>query len=458
MNDKGYRTFLIIWFGQLVSRLGTAVTRFALIIWAYEQTDSVIAVALLGFCAFIPMIAVSPFAGVWIDRLERRKIMLLADLGAGGITLFLLILFSTGQLQFWHLYILEALSGLFEAFQSPAYIALTSQLLPKEQYSRASGLRSIANEGGGLIAPFLSGFLLVKSGLAGVMVLDLFTLGLAVISLLLVKGAIATHSAQPKKSPDYIKEKNLPGSHFKRELRVGFRYIRQRPGLFGLMIIYSGLNFIDSLTWLSILPVMILARSGGDEMALASVQGSFGLAGIMGGLLVAVWGGPRRKIHGTLLAPAFSFILSGPIIAIGQTTQMWMLGAWTAMIFVPILSGSEKAIWQSKVETAVQGRVFSVHNMVRQSMIPMGMLLGGLLADSWFEPAMMPNGSLVPLFGHLVGTGPGAGMAVLFLLTAFIGCSISLSGYLIPAVRYIEDNLPDQDHLIQPNTAIQPAV
>ncbi|MFC1997228.1 hypothetical protein ACFLXI_06430 [Chloroflexota bacterium] len=183
--------------------------------------------------------------------------------------------------------------------------------------------------------------------------------------------------------------------------------------------------------------MMILARSGGDEMALASVQGAFGLAGIIGGLLVAVWGAPKRKIHGALLGPAFSFILGGIIISVGRTTSMWMLGAWAAMIFVPILSGSEKAIWQSKVEINVQGRVLSVLNMVRQSMIPLGMLIGGLLADSWFEPAMMPGGSLVPLFGRFVGVGPGAGMAVLFLVTAFVGCAISLSGYFISPVRQI---------------------
>ena len=117
MKQNGYRPFFIIWLGQLVSRMGTAVTRFAIIIWAYNQTDSATAVALLGFCAFIPMIAISPFAGVWIDRLDRRKIMLFADISAGATTLALLLLFASGQLQMWHLYIIQALSGIFEAFQ-----------------------------------------------------------------------------------------------------------------------------------------------------------------------------------------------------------------------------------------------------------------------------------------------------------------------------------------------------
>jgi MFS family permease len=356
------------------------------------------------------------------------------------------MLFTTGQLQLWHLNIIEALSGLFETFQGPANTALTSKLLPEDQYTRASGLRSIADNGGGLIAPFLAGFLLVKTGIVGVMLVDLFTLSIAIVTLLIVKGYLVQLAVEADEDAELAVAGGLKTavSQFKNEMTVGFRYIRQRPGLMGLMLIYTSLNFIDALAWLSLLPVMILARSDGDEMALASVEGAFGLAGILGGLLVAVCGGPRRKIHGTLLGPALSFLLGGVVIAIGRTTPMWMLGAWMAMIFVPILSGSEKAIWQSNVELSVQGRVFSVYNMFRQSMIPFGMLVGGWLADSWFGPAMMPGGALVPIFSRFVGIGEGAGIAVLFLLTAFIGCAISLSGYFIPAVRHIEDGQPQQ--------------
>ena len=264
------------------------------------------------------------------------------------------------------------------------------------------------------------------------------TLVIAVITLAIVniKYPQTNGRNQPKNQIDATKN---GFSQFKQEMQIGFRYIQQRPGLLGLLAIYTGLNFIDAITWLSLLPVMILARSGGDEMALASVEGAFGLAGIIGGALVTIWGGPKRKIHGALLGPAFSFILGGCIIAIGQSTTMWVLGAWMAMIFVPILVGCEKSIWQTTVEEKVQGRVFATTNMVRNSMIPVGMLIGGLLADSWFEPAMMPDGQLAPLFGSIVGTGPGAGMAVLFLLTAFMGCALSLSGYLFPAIRNIED-------------------
>ncbi len=456
MNNKSYQTFMTIWFGQLVSRMGTAVTRFALIIWAYKQTDNATDVALLGFCAFIPMVAISPFAGVWVDRLDRRKIMMVSDLGAGVTTLMLLILFTTGQLQVWHLYLIEAFSGLFEAFQGPAYTALTSQLLPEEEYTRASGLRSIADDGGNLVAPFLAGFLIVQTGVIGIIGLDLLTLGIAVVTLVVVKKSLVGLPSSSRSTQTCLTERHSSSiRQFGKEMKVGFRYIQKHRGLSGLMIIYTTLNFIDALAWLSLLPVMILARSGGDEMALAAVEGTFGFAGIVGGILVAYWGGPKRKIHGALLGPAFSFILGGIIIAVGRSTTMWMLGAGMAMIFVPILSGSEKAIWQTKVTPALQGRVLATLNMVRKSMVPLGMLCGGFLADNWFEPAMMSDGHLVSIFGSFVGTGPGAGMAVLFLLTAFIGCGVSLSGYLFPAVRYIEDDLPQKQSLgVSTETAV----
>lgn len=449
IKDKGMRTFFIIWIGQFASRIGTAVTRFALLIWAYEQTDSATTVALLGFFAFIPMIAVSPFAGVWVDRLDRRKVMGLADVGAGLTTAGVLLLYATGNMQIWHLYLAEALSGIFEAFQSPAYTAMTTQLLPKEQYARATGMRSVAEDGAHIFAPFVAGLLLRSIGIHGVMILDLITLLLAVVTL-------ATTSV-PRLASIHSDDSTEVRGRFWSEMRVGFQYIWRRPGLMGLMLIFTGINFIDALTWLSIFPVMILARSGGNELALASVQGALGLGGVLGGLFIAVWGGPKRKIHASLSGAALSFLLGGLLLAVGRSVTTWMLASWIAMIFVPFISSSNQAIWQTKVDPAVQGRVLAVYGMVRHSLVPAGMLLGGLLADAWLEPAMTQGGSLAILFGPLVGTGPGAGMALLFAVTAVLGAAISLSGYLFPSVRHIEGDLPDYEHDVPVVAAMQPA-
>lgn len=441
INDKGLRTFLIIWFGQFVSRVGTAMTRFALLIWAYQQTGAATTVALLGFFSFLPYILLSPVAGVWVDRLDRRKVMLLADLGAGIMTAILLVLYFSGALVIWHLYAAEILTAVFDAFQGPAYSAATTTLLPKEYYARASGLRSMTDDGARVLAPFLAGLLITWIGVQGVMIVDVVTFfvgvaTLAVVSMPLVKGSQSNDER-----------------HFLEEMRVGFAYIAQRRGLLGLSLHFTGVNFFAALTYFGILPAMILARTGGDEIALGVVQGALGAAGVAGGFLVATWGGPRRKIHGVLGFTAISFAMGDFLFAIGRGTGAWVIAAVAASLVIPIIVGSRQAIWQSKVAPEVQGRVFSVDSMLRLALNPFGYLLGGFLADGLLEPAMMPGGSLAPVFGPLVGTGPGAGMAVMFLGTATLGCLMSLSGYLFSAVRNIETDLPDHDYLLDDHSA-----
>lgn len=433
-NDAGIRTFLIIWFGQFVSRVGTMMTRFALLIWAYQQTGAATTVALLGFFSFLPYILLSPVAGVWVDRLDRRKVMLLSDLGAGMVTITLLILFFRGELAIWHLYGAQVLTAALDAFQGPAYTAATTTLLPKEYYSRAGGLRVMADDGARVLAPSLAGLLIVLIGVEGVMIVDVVTFLIGMLTLAVV--------TVPLIKPLGLGEDR----HFWREMKVGFDYIRQRPGLLGLTLIFTGVHFFASLTYNGIMPAMILARTGGSEVALGVVQGALGAAGLVGGAVMAVWAGPRRKIHTVLAGTALSFVFGDFLFAIGQNVTVWVIAALTAAVFIPPIVSSRQAIWQAKVEPSVQGRVFSVDNMLRMGLNPFGYLLAGIIADQWLEPAMMPGGALAHVFGPLVGTGPGAGMAVMFLGTATFGFLISLSGYLFPAVRNIESDLPDHDY------------
>ncbi|WP_374688166.1 MFS transporter [Promineifilum sp.] len=431
MNSPTIRTFLIIWFGQFVSRVGTAMTRFALLIWAYQQTGAATTVALLGFFAFVPYILFSPIAGVWVDRLDRRLIMLFTDLGAGLITAALLVLYFTDTLAIWHLYAAEALTAALDAFQEPAYGAASTVLLPKEFYARGNGLRSMAQEGARVLAPFLAGLLIPWVGVSGVLFADVATFLVAVLTLLLVR-VPAVRAEGEAERPD-----------FWGEMRVGFDYLRQRPGLLGLTLHFTIINFFAALTYFAILPAMVLARTGGDEVALGLVQGALGAAGVIGGLLMAAWGGPRRKIHGVLIATALSFLLGDFLFAVGQGVLVWVIAACAAAVFIPIIVGSRQAIWQSKVAPALQGRVFSTDGMMRLALFPFGYLFGGILADRVLEPAMLPGGALAPLFGGLVGVGPGAGMGLMFVGTATLGTLFSLAFYLIPAVRNVETELTD---------------
>jgi len=434
------RTFTIIWFGQLVSLIGTAMTRFALLIWAYDQTGSATAVALLGFFSYAPYVLASPVAGDWVDRLDRRLVMIAADTGAALMTITLLLLYAAGALQVWHLFAAQALSGVFDSFQFPAYTAATTTLLRREQYTRASGMRSLADAGAQVLAPVLAGLLLALIDIHGVMLIDVATFLIAVGTLAVVR------IPQPAPAPD-----EEPGAGLRRRLARGFRYIGQRPGLLGLLLVFLGINFFAALTYFAILPTLVLARTGGDEVAVGSVMAALGAGGVVGGLVVSVWGGPRRRIHGVLAFAALSFLLGDTLFAVGRQTIVWVAGAFLAAFFVPFILAADRSIWQSKVPPGLQGRVFAVQGMARNISMPLGFLLAGPLADYIFEPAMASGGALAPLFGPIVGVGPGAGMGLMFLGTAAFGALMSLSGYLFRPVRCVEDDLPDHDAAPDPD-------
>jgi DHA3 family macrolide efflux protein-like MFS transporter len=361
--------------------------------------------------------------------------MWFADLGAALMTTALLALYTTGELQIWHLYTAEALTSICEAFQSPAYSAAISMLVPKEQYTRVSGMRSMATSASQVLAPSCAGVLLGWVTLRGIMLIDLATFLIAMLTLLAVR------IPRPVETPEDRARRRSPW----REVGFGFQYIFQRPGLLGLLLIFLGINLIASLTWFALLDPMILARSGKSALALASVKSALGLGGLAGGLVVSVWGGPRHRIHSILAGAAISFLLSDFLLAIGTRAPVWALAAFLGSFFIPFIMSANHSIWQTKVAPAAQGRVFSVQGMLQTATIPVGSLLAGPLADHLFEPAMAAEGSLAPLFGWLVGTGPGAGMALMFAGTAILGTGMSLSGYLFPAVRHVETDLPDHD-------------
>jgi MFS family permease len=439
--SSGFAIFTVIWSGQFASLLGTGLTRFALLLWLYEQTGQATSIALLGFFAFGAAVIVSPVAGVIVDRVDRRWILIGADTGAGSMTLLLFALYSAGALQVWHLYLTSALTGIFEAFQLPAFTAATTMLVPKSAYTRVSGMRSLSTSIGEIGAPLLAGMSISVIGLAGVMLVDLATFIIAVSTLLWVRIPHPTEVEEPM-----AKSRATWG-----DMGVGFGYILQRPGLVGLLIIHAGINLFGTLTYLALMPTMVLARSGSDRMVLASVQAALGLGGLGGGLCVSIWGGPKRRIHGILAAAGVSFLCGDFLFAIGHEMIVWVVAAFVAAFFLPFIYAANRAIWQAKVPPHLQGRVFSVQLMLQRATMPVGYLVAGPLADHVFEPAMTPGGVLAPVFGHLVGTGPGAGMALMFAGTAVLGTAMCVTGYAFRAIREVEDDLPDHDAALPPD-------
>jgi MFS family permease len=436
---SGMSGFTVIWFGQLISLLGTGMTRFALTIWAYQETGSATALALVAFFSFGPVVLVSPVAGALVDRWNRKLVVMISDLAAATTTIILLLLYTTGNLQIWHLYVMGALAGAFESFQFPAFSAAMTMMLRKEQYSRANGMMSVAEAASGIAAPLLAGILLTLIGIGGVMTIDVITFVLAVTAVLI------THIPQPATTDVGTQAQG----NLWQESLFGFRYIWARPSLLGMQMMFFLSNFFGGYSWVLLAP-LILARTNNNELLLGTVQSALGIGGLVGGLALSLWSGPRNKVHGVLMGMALSALFGSFVLGIGQSLNTWLVGAFFSMFFIPVLNGSNQAIWQAKVAPDVQGRVFATRRLIAQITAPLAMLTAGPLADRLFEPAMQAGSRWANLFGWLVGVGPGAGIGLLFVITSLIGAFAALMGYTIPAVRNIETILPDYVPVAQP--------
>lgn len=436
---RGMGTFTAIWAGQMLSLLGTGMTQFALTIWAWQITGQATALALVGFCAFGPVVFVSPLAGAIVDRSNRKLLMILSDAAAGLGTLTVLVLFLLGRLEIWHLYVTSTFTGTFGAFQFPAYSSTISVLVNKSQYARASGMMSLAGSASGVVAPIAAGVLLGPIGIAGIMGIDLATMLAAITILLVVK--------LPQPAPSAAGQAGRGGLF--REAGYGFRYIFARRGLLALLLVFFSFN-VTATFGFTVLSPMILARTGNNEIILGSIRSAGGIGGVVGGVLLSLWGGPKPRVHGVLVGCALGGLIGQVALGLGRSLPIWIATSFLGTLAFPTVNASSQTIWQSKVQPDLQGRVFSVRLMIAQLGAPLSMLLAGPLADRVFEPALREGGALTGVFGPLVGTGPGAGMALMLVLGGLLAMLAALAGYLYRPLRTVEATIPDHDAAVQP--------
>ncbi|MEM8807273.1 MAG: MFS transporter [Cyanobacteria bacterium P01_G01_bin.38] len=419
------QTFLILWLGQLVSLLGSEMTNFAITIWAWEVTGQATPLSLILVVTQIPRLLISPFAGIWVDRFNRKMLMLLGDTVAGLSTIALLALFLTARLQVWHLYVSGAVNGLFGYIQWLAHSTSVSLLVPERHYARASAFESLQMSGSYIVAPAIAGTLYAVTGLGGILTFDLVTFGIAIATLSLI--AIP----QPAKLPQTEASETVL-----QQLTFGLRYLRSRPSLITLLgfLLISG--FIDSASF-AILPAMVLARSRNDAAIWGTLLAFFGTGGLLGGAALSLWGGPKRRIHGVLIASAV-WKMGLIVLALAQQTVVKIGTALVCGFCSPFPGSCNQAIWRAKVEPDVQGRVFATQFLLTQLATPVGAAIAGPLADYVFEPAMQPGQPLAQLLGTVFGVGLGAGTALQMTLFASCGVLIALGGYGLRRLRQVE--------------------
>lgn len=440
-RPSGMFAFTVVWIGQAVSLLGTEMTAFALTIWAYELTGKATALALAGFFHVTPLLIFSPIAGAIVDRSNRKLMMMVSDLGSGVATIGVLVLSMTGQLELWHIFAANAITGIFQTFQWPAYSAAITMIVPKKHYARAHAMNELAGNTSGIFAPLLAGALLPFIGLGGILSIDVITFLVAIGALLIVV------IPQPEATDEGLESK---GSIWK-ESAFGFRYIFKRPSLLGLQTVFMIGNFFAAMGFTLFAP-MILARTDSNALIFGSVQTAGAVGGVVGGLLMSAWGGTKKKVHGVLTGWAISGLFGFSLMGLGQAFPVWAVSSFLGASTIPLINSSNQAIWQAKVAADLQGRVFATRRLIAWLVNPLATLLVGPLADLVFEPAMSEPSFLSANFGWLVGYGAGAGMALIIFFCGLAMAGVGIGGYGVRVVRDVESILPDHEVIVGPSS------
>ena len=422
MNQK-FNRYVIFWLSQSVSQLGSAMTSFALILWAYTQNGSAMTVSLMSFFNYMPYIIVSLFAGTFVDNHSKKKVMLASDSIAAVCSAVVFALYFGGGLLIYHIYLVNFIIGFMNAFQSPASAVAIGKMVPKEKLAQVSGMNSFSGNLIAVMSPILAAALFAFGGLKVILLIDLSSFVVAFLVLLL---AIKI----PEDEPEKAKQQSIfAGSS------EGFRYLGHNRGILMIIVTMALMNFFSRLTYENILSPMILARSANSSIALGVVNAAMGIGGIVGGIIVATGKFSKNNVKMIYLSAVFSFLLGDVMMGAGRNVIFWSLAGFAASFPIPFINAGQNVILYQKVPEEIQGRVFAVRNTLQFSTIPLGILLGGFLADYVFEPFMMTENVVARALHILVGQGAGSGMAVMFLCTGVLGSLFSFISYQQKEIR-----------------------
>src|SRR6185312_6193292 len=427
---KGMKAFSLIWIGQLVSLLGSGLTSFALSIWALERSHSVTQYTVIIVFASLPGVLVAPFAGALVDRWDRRMVMLLSDLGPALVTLVYAYLLWKGQLQIWHIYIGVAWNSILGTFQWPAYISAITMLVDRKQFGRVNGMLEFGGAATTIAAPALSGLLLTLVDIWGVLLIDFATFLFAAATLLFISIPRPEVSAEGRRAK---------GSIWK-EAAFGWTFIRERPGLFNLLLFFAVVNFAVCVCGVATMP-MVLGFTH-SRAAVGTIMSLVGVGMLIGGGIMTATGGPKRKIY-VVLGAGLVYSICFVLVGLKPSLPLVGLGVLIWYIVLPIQNSCSTAIWQTKTPPDVHGRVFSMRSVIAHFTTPLGDFSAGPLAAKVLNPRLMPASDLAHSVGKVIGVGPGRGIGLMYLIMALVPGLAALWGFLNPRVRNVETELPD---------------
>ncbi|HEY69158.1 MAG TPA: MFS transporter [Anaerolineae bacterium] len=373
------RKFFAIWGGQAFSLLGSQLVQFAIIWYLTERTGSASVLAMASMAGLLPGVFLSPFIGVLVDRWNRKKIMIVADTAIALITFAMLILFALDIIEVWHVYVILFIRAIGGSFHNPAMTATTTLMVPHEHMTRIQGINQTLNGGLNIISAPLGALLLELLPMSGIVAIDVISAAFAILPLFLVD----IPQPEPMQSAEGKKQT------FFQEMREGFQYIIGWPGLMIVIGMATMINFLLSPAF-SLMPLLVKSHFSGGAIQLGWLNAVFGVGVILGGILLSVWGGFKRRILTVtlgLIGIGLGSMTLGILPPGGLTIAM---GAMLLLgIMLPIANGSLGALMQTTIDPAIQGRVLTLVGSAATAMIPIGLAAAGPLSDAlgiqiWF--------------------------------------------------------------------------
>lgn len=364
------KDFLILWSTQSVSQLGSSITGFALALWLYEKTGSSLSTAALTICSYAPYVLMSIFAGALTDRFDKKRTMLGCDVFAAICTIIVFVLFRTNSLMVWHLYVLNAVSGLMNTVQQPASEVAMTLIIPEKYYQKTSGLRSLSGSLISILNPLIATAVYSFIGINGVIAVDISSFIVAFTALLFFV-----------KIPENKSDKRESVLVLAKE---GLIFLRENPLILALILFMSGVNLVAS-AFDAVLPGYVLPNPKGGLTVLAIVTSCSGVAMIVGSLIVSVLPKPKNRVKIIYLTMLFSLGTENFLLSFSREPLLWCVGQIIGWILVPIMSANLDVVFRTTIPVELQGHVYACRNTLQFFTIPIGLFIGGFMVDNVCE-------------------------------------------------------------------------
>jgi len=403
-ENKLSGNFLFVWLGQLISSIGSGLSAFALGIYVFEKTHTATSYSLIILFAFLPSFLLRPIGGTLSDRIDRRLLMIIGDLGSALGLVFILIMMYAGAEDLWIIYLGVAVSSLFVAVQNPAYKASVTDLLDAESYSKASGLMQLAESSRFLISPIIAGFLLGFLDIRNILIIDILTFLVAIAAVFWVRKDLNAGKRVEN-------EKNKQS--FRSDLTEGFRYTFSRKGLLWLLCITSLITFFVGFLQ-SLFGPMVLAFSDSRTLGITLTLMATGM--LVSSFLI----GAFSKTKNQLSILSISLAIAGVFYALLGVSTSILFITFSGFLFffaLPFINTSLDVLIRNNVENSIQGRVWSIVSLISQSGMVLAFCIAGLLADFVFNPLFETQGFFSSTIGQIIGTGQGRGIGFMFILS-----------------------------------------